>query len=518
MEHQNLHYGPGIKSIWKSFASETNFPPLSSEKQTEVVIIGGGITGITTAQLLSEAGMQVVVIEAMKVGGGSTGSSTGNLYVAVEQGFDTIKSKYDTETLLTVVQNRAKAIDLVEENVSRFVIDCDFKRVPWYSYSSNELNAPKIEKEYQAAKVAGLHSIKVQPEELPFPTVAAIKLENQAQFNPLRYVQQLANAIVSDNCTIYENTRAVSVSEEEINVVVETDRGKIYAKHVIHATHTPKGVMLDYHSLLGPYREYGIAAKLASGEYPEGTFWGYYNTNERFSVRTYDHDGEKRIIVVGQPHKVGMKEDNLENIAILENFLMQNFDIAEITNRWGAQNYKPADSLPYIGRKTKDSNIFIATGFSSDGLTYGTMSAIVLRDMLTGIENRATHVFDATRHNPAKAVGKLVKENVSNAYVMIKDRIFFKDSKLADIPVDEGRVVEVDGSKVAVYHDLSGDLKACSAVCTHLGCIVHWNKAEKTWDCPCHASRFATDGCVIEGPALKPLQQIEISMDDLLKD
>ncbi|MBF6609098.1 MAG: FAD-dependent oxidoreductase [Flavobacterium sp.] len=510
MENQSLHQPSGIKSIWKTFASETSFPALSGDIQTEIAIIGGGITGITTAQLLKEAGFKVTVLEARKVGGGSTGHSTGNLYAMIEQGFETIKDKYDLATVRAIAQGRKNAVDFIEANVDRFAITCDFRRQPWISYAATPGQESKLETEYQEARACGLSASKLAPGDIPFTMVSGVRVENQAQFNPLRYVQQLAMAIADEDCVIYENTPAVSINEEEINAVIETDNGRVFANYVIHATHTPKGLMVDFHSVLGPYREYGVAARLASGQYPEGTFWGYYNVNDRFSIRTYDHDGEQRVIVVGQPHKVGTKEDNWQNITHIENFIREQFDVAEFTHRWGAQNYKPADALPYIGYRSEGSRILLATGFSSDGLTYGTLAAMVLRDILIGTETTYTKLFDSTRHNPAKAAAKVIKENISNAGEIIKDYIFFKDANLTDIPETEGKVIEVDGKKVAVYHESNGVVKACSAICTHMGCVVHWNNAERTWDCPCHASRFDTDGSIIEGPALTPLAQVDI--------
>ncbi|HEY0091032.1 MAG TPA: FAD-dependent oxidoreductase [Flavobacterium sp.] len=507
---ENANIPDNIKSIWSTFASKTSFPSLPADTFAEVCIIGGGITGITTAQLLKQAGLDVVVLEALKVGAGNTGHSTGNLYVAVEEGFDTIQSKYDTETLKTVIASRAMAIELIRENVQKYSIDCDLKSVTWYQYSSNELNANKIEKIFDAGREAGAPITEVFPGELPFDFTKGIQMRNQAQFNPLRYVQQLAQAIVGPGCQIYENSRVVDIQEEEESLLVKTTTGNVTCKYLIHASHTPKGIFLDFHSLLGTYREYGIAATLLAEDYPDGTFWGYYNANDRYSIRTYEHEGEKRIIVVGQPHEVGQKENNEENIQNLEIFLRERFKIGEVTNRWGGQNYKPADGLPYIGRKRKGSNVFIATGFSTDGLTYGTLSAIIIRDMLMGVETDYTEVFDATRHNPGKAAGKFIKENVINAGEFIKDYVFFKDTAMRDIPVDEGKVLEVEGTKLAVYHSATGEMKACSAVCTHLGCIVHWNRAEKTWDCPCHASRFNVEGGIIEGPALTELQKYDL--------
>jgi glycine/D-amino acid oxidase-like deaminating enzyme/nitrite reductase/ring-hydroxylating ferredoxin subunit len=509
MENTQLPQDIEIKSIWKSFSSGTVFPVLEGSTTADVAIIGAGITGITAAQLLKEAGLNVVVLESLKVGGGSTGGSTGNLYVTVEEGFDMLKSKYDEETIKTIASARGEAVNLVERNVLRYSIDCDFKRVPWYLYSSNKENKKRIDKEYKAIQDAGTSVVEIDPGEIPFPVENGIRVDNQAQFNPLRYVQQLALAIADESCRIFEDTAVQDIEEDDI-ITVKTNRGEVQAKYVIHATHTPKGLFLDFHSLLGTYREYGVAVKLASGNYPQGIFWGYYNSNDRYSVRSYEHEGQKFLMAIGQPHEVGQKEDNHENILNVEKFLRERFDVAEVTNRWAGQNYKPADGIPYIGRKSKGSDVFVATGFSTDGLTYGTLSAMIIKDLITGNETAYTKLFDATRHNPLKAAGKFIKENAINAAEIIKDYIFFKDAKLDEIATGEGKVIEVDGKKLAVYNDATGSIKACSAICTHMGCIVHFNKAEKTWDCPCHASRFDTDGGIIEGPALTPLRKVDI--------
>lgn len=513
METPDYGNGPEVKSVWREFSAGTGFNCLTGDAVADAVVIGGGTTGITTAQLLSESGLKVIVLEAMKVGVGSTGHSTGNLYVSVEEGFDTIKSKYDAETVAAVIASRRSAIDLVEQNISRFAIDCDYRKVPWYLFSANEENRKRVENEFEAAKEAGASPIEAGSGEIPFPVAAGFKIEGQGQYNPLRYVQELAKHIEGPQCTIYENSPVIDIKEEDDYTSVITANGTVKAKYVVHATHTPKGVFLDFHSLLGTYREYGVAVKLASGNYPEGIFWGYFNTNERFSVRSYSHEGQQYLMTIGQPHQVGQKEDNIENINNLEQFLRDHFDVEEVTNIWAGQNYKPADGLPYIGRKSKGSNTFIATGFSTDGLTYGTLSAIIIRDLIHDKETDYTKLFDASRHQPVKAAGKFIKENAINAAEVVKDYIFFKDSKLDEIPADEGKVIEVDGKKVAVYNNGS-EYKACSAICTHLGCVVHWNGAEKTWDCPCHASRFKTDGSIIEGPALTPLATVHIKDDE----
>lgn len=499
-----------IESVWESHATKTNYPQLHGEKQTQIAIVGGGITGITTAQLLKDAGFNVIVLESKKVGQGSTGNSTGNLYAMVEQTLESIKSKYDQKTIQTVVNARSEAINLIENNVDRFAIKCEFKRQPWISFSEHNTHNERFDKEYENALNCGLSASKLTSTDTNFNFVTGLSVENQAQFNPLRYTQQVAMAIADDNCLIYENSTVIDIEETDANIVVKTQDGVVYAEYVIHATHTPKGLLPDFHSVLGVYREYGVAAKLASGIYPEGIFWGYFENDDRFSVRTYEHEGEKYLISVGQMHKVGLKENNDENIREIESFMRRHFDVAEITNRWGAQNYKPADLLPYIGRRSSDSKVLLATGFSSDGLVYGTLSAIIFRDIISGNENNYITTFDSTRHNPAKAAVNFIKENITNAGTVIKDYIFSNDAQITDIPVSSGKVVNLDGKKVAVYHESKGVLKACSAICTHMGCVVHFNQAETSWDCPCHGSRFDTNGVVIEGPAFTDLDKVDI--------
>ncbi|HET8885493.1 MAG TPA: FAD-dependent oxidoreductase [Salinimicrobium sp.] len=496
------------KSLWNSFSSSTNFPTLKNDLEVDVAIIGGGITGISSAFLLSEKGLNVAVIEARKVGGGTTSHSTGNLYLTIDKILSALASKYDIETLKNVAESRAEAINFIEKNIKRFNLDCDFKRVPWYLFSENEENIQKIEDELNFGKKAGIPMESLTNNAFPVPFAKAVKLENQAYFNPMRYVQELANAI-SSKCAIYENTNVEKIEEKENMLKLHTTGGTVRAKFVLHATHTPKGIKLDYHTVLGPYREYGVAAKLNSDDYPQGIFWGFYGKGQKFSFRTYEREGEKRLIVVGEPHKVGQAENNTQHIKNLENYLKTHFKIEEITHRWGGQHYKPADFLPYIGKQHENSNIFLATGFSTDGLTYGTLSAMIIADTITGSKNKYAEFYEAKRHQPLKAAKEFVKENLNVAKELIKGyTVDGDDLEIAEVKPGEGRILSRDGKKMAVYKTEEGIVKVKSAVCPHMGCIVHWNDAETTWDCPCHGSRFEPTGDVLEGPAFTGLKNL----------
>lgn len=491
------------KSLWNAYSGDTSFPQLRGNIEVDVAVIGGGITGITTAQLLKEQGLQVAVLEARKVGRGTTAHSTGNLYEITDQLLSPLYSKYDIGIIKKVLQARRESVNFIAENIKHYNIDCDFTRQPMFIFEDE--GGDHIDKERKIAEEGGLMFSEIRQENFPFELGRGIKLNDQAYFNPLLYIQALAREINGGNCQIYENTDITEIDEEEERVVLSSGTAEITAKNVIHATHTPKGVRIQYHTVLGPYREYGIAAKLASGSYPEGIFWGYFN-KEKYSLRSYSRGGEKYLLCVGRPHKVGQAEDNQRHIQNLEAFLRKRFSISEISYRWGGQHYKPGDLLPYIGRKDSGSRQFVATGFSTDGLTYGTLSARILSDLLTNRDNPYSELFKASRHNPGKAAQKFIKENVNVAGQMLKDYLSKPDEpELREIQPGEAKIISKNDERAAVYRTPEGELQAYSAVCTHMGCIVDWNNAEKTWDCPCHGSRFSTNGEVLEGPALKAL-------------
>lgn len=503
------------QSLWNSFSGTTDFPALQSDLQVDVAIIGGGITGITTAQLLSKEGFNVAVLEARKVGGGTTSHSTGNLYFTIDKILSSLQSKYDNEIIRNIVSSRYDAMNLIEKNVKDFNIDCDFERVPWYLYSDNEENASKIEQELETAREAGVNMEEAKQEEIPFHINKGVKVGGQAQFNAMRYVQELSKKVEGERCRIFENSRVTSVEDNSDGVVVHTLNGKVSAKYAVHATHTPKGVEVQYHTTLGPYREYAVAVKLKGGTYPKGIFWGYYGKGEKVSMRSYERGEEKFVLAVGEPHKVGQAKDNEQHIKNLVSFLEQYFEIEEVTHRWGGQHYKPADLLPYIGKKTEGSREFVATGFSTDGLTYGTLAAMLISDEIGGKENLYSEMYAAKRFTPMKSAKEFIKENVNVAVQYVKDLPFSADeAALKNLKTGEGTILEKDGHKVAAMKNELGEVKMHSAFCTHLSCVVHWNNAEKTWDCPCHGSRFDSDGMVLEGPALHPLKRIEKEGDE----
>jgi glycine/D-amino acid oxidase-like deaminating enzyme/nitrite reductase/ring-hydroxylating ferredoxin subunit len=485
-------------SIWEGTAKEGSaFSSLTGHKEADVVIIGGGITGLTSAMLLSEAGKKVVLLEALQIGLGTTGNSTGNLYITVDTYLSGIKKKWGADVMKAVAQSRAEALNLIESNIDKYTLDCDFYRTSFNLFVEglDKDIESFIEEEFEALTEAGAKvSINSNPG-LPFVVTKSLTLEGQAQFHPLKYVRGLAEKL-KDNCEIHENSQVIDFDEEAR--IVKTKNGSVKATHVIMATHTPKGVY-GVHTVLGPYREHGVAAELLSGEMPRGIFWGM--NKPKHSVRCFSDGGKNYVMVVGDKYKTGHGEDTGKYIQGLENYLKSHFDIGPITHVWAGQQYRPADNLPYIG-KHSDSMYFM-TGFASDGLVYGTLASMIVSDMIIGKANKWEDTYKLHRFTPVKSFGEFFKENADNFVQYLKGAPSDAEAdSMKDVPLGEGKVIEKDGEKLAVYKDENGVSHVCSAVCTHMKCTVNWNPSEKSWDCPCHGSRFKTDGQVIEGPAV----------------
>lgn len=490
------------QSIWFESNENLEFPVFKGEEEVDVAIIGGGITGVTAAYLLSQTGLRVKLLEANKVGVSNTGRSTGNLYSVVDIFFEELKTKYDSNTILKILESREEAVNFIEKTIQTLKIDCDFKRVPWILYSGTEEMDEKIQKEYVAAMDFGL---KVQWLEegnellAPLNGRVGMKLENQAQFNPYQYVIGVARILSSQNCTIHEGSRVTDIEKNEDFFTLTTDEGTVTTKHLIEATHTPIGFS-SLQTVLGPYREYGVASKTKKRLTQDGIYWGHFKKGKVTSVRHYkDH-----LLVIGEPHKVG-QGSSIEGIQHLKDFARSHFSAKEFPYVWGGQHYRPADLLPYIGKRM-GSNSYVATGFSTDGLTYGTVAALIIKDDILGIQNPFAEIYRSGRITPLKSAYKFIKENMNVVQQYAED--YLRHDEIRELKNGQGIVVNEEGRRYAINKDEEGELHVCSAVCPHLGCIVHWNEGERSWDCPCHGSRFDLMGHVIEGPALIGLETV----------
>jgi glycine/D-amino acid oxidase-like deaminating enzyme/nitrite reductase/ring-hydroxylating ferredoxin subunit len=491
------------KSVWEATANTTHsYSSLTTDQTADVVVIGAGISGLITALHLADAGKSVIVLEAMHVGMGTTGNSTGNLYATVDQHLTEVKKKWGLDITRQVVESRTQAILEIEHIIRRFEIDCDFERVSFTHFleKSSKTQEEFIEKEYEVMQECGLNPIIDSSCALPFKVIKVLSIPNQAQFHPLKFIRGLAQNMPR-NCQIFENSAVTDYDED--SGIVKTATNKVTAKQIVMATHVPKGIFA-VQTVLGPYREFGVAAPVTSTAIPPGIFWGL--DQPKHSLRVCKNGPDSYVLAIGDKFKTGHPENTFEYVNDLQVYLKERFAVTDYKFTWGGQQYKPADILPYIGQHS--DKMYYMTGFSTDGLVYGALSARIVSDMILGRQNKWQDIFNSSRHTPLKSAKEFIKENADNMVQYIKDIPWKVDAKkVAEIKPGEGKIIQEGGEKIAVYKDINGKIEAVSAVCTHMKCIVNWNTAENTWDCPCHGSRFKTNGEVIEGPAITALKK-----------
>ena len=491
-------------SVWRGTAAPSGYAMLHGDIECDVLIIGGGITGVTLADLLAEQKTahkpRVVLLEADEIGAGTTGNSTGNLYETVSSGMREIVSRWGAEVGRQVAAERRAAVAFVEERC-RLLPDVGFRRCPLVQWS-DAANKDQIQKEFEALSAAGC-AVQKGSVAAPLPPAESdvIVLPDQAQFQPQAYVVAMARRAAEAGARIHEHSRVLELDTKAKRAV--TASGSVTAKEIVMATHTPKGIHM-VHAEMPVHREYAIAFEWDGNAPPgPGTFW--WKANEHLSIRTLEADGRHYLICAGQEHKVGVHNATASLMA-LETLARRYFGDRPITHRWSAQNYRGADYLPYIGRN--NSGCFIATGFATDGLTWGTVAARLVAAELLGHKAAFADLVRPNRLSPIKGGKNIVEENVAVVKQLVKDYLTKpQNEKLASLAPGDSAIVDAEGETFAAYRAPGGELFAVSPVCTHLGCKVHWNSVETSWDCPCHGSRFRPDGTVIEGPAIHALKR-----------
>lgn len=492
-------------SLWKSITTPgRKYFQLNEDIEVDIAIVGGGITGITAAYELVKAGKKVAILEAGKIGGVTTSSSTGNLYIPVQPYFQNILSKFDKEIVKAIIQSRKSAIDYIENITQIENIHCNFTRRPWFLYTADSDKVSFLKKEIEILNKCGIAADCTNNIPLPFTFKKAAVLEQQARFNPLQYVISLAQYLHESGCLIYEDTRVISHEEKEVCIFKTENHKKIVARHSIIATHTPIGIN-PLQFFTAPYRSYAIGVHLKDNFYPEGHFWDLDHPHHATCTHALLASHPEILVVAGNHHKTGQDSHSDSRFKELESFLQKYFDISEIAYRWSAQHYHSADNIPYIGLSAHAKYTYLATGFFSDGLIYGTMGALIIANLILQKNNDAKNFYKPNRFKPIASFPFLLKENI-NVFTQYMKDYPFRTTEIA-LKSGESKIIEKNGEKCAVYKDEHNKVHSISAVCTHMKCIVGWNNAEKTWDCPCHGSRFTIDGKVIEGPALYDLEK-----------
>ncbi len=492
-------------SFWVDSTPDVQFPTLSSDVMVDVAIVGGGIAGITTATLLKKMGKTVAIVESKKIAEGVSGHTTAKVTSLHQLIYAELLHSLGFDKAKIYAESSQAALERVAKFVSDGHIDCDFSRRSAYTFAESADGLKQIEQEVEAAIKLGLPAHFVHETPLPFPVAGAIRFDQQAQFHPRKYLLHLAQEIQGDGSHVFENTKVMNVEEEKTFCQVMTDRGTVMAKQVVITTHLP---ILDsglFFAKTYPKRSYIVGARIDPNKAPEGMFIG--SGKSYFSVRTTPSDNGLLILVGGGGHKVGEVSDTEQQYQMVENYARDRFGIETFDYRWSTQDMVSFDKVPYIGQLTPKSQIYVATGFGLWGMTNGTLSGMILSDLLVGNRNAWASLYDSTRVTPF-ATPTAVKQTISVGMHWVGDRLKGNSSSsaLSDVGIGEGKLVTIEGEKIATYRDEQGDLHAVSAVCPHLGCILAWNNAEKSWDCPCHGSRFGCDGTVLNAPAVKDLK------------
>ena len=492
-------------SLWLDTAPESDFPRLDRPRSVDVAVLGGGMVGISTALLLKRAGMTVAIVEADRVGAGVTGYTTAKLSSLHGLTYARLSSSFGEDGARAHGEANQAGIERVAQWVEEEAIDCDFRRKPNYTYATSGDTLGDIEKEVEAAQRAGLPASYTENADLPYPIAGAVRFEDQAEFHPRRFLLALAALIPGDGSHVFEGTRAIGVSEGR-PCRVSTTGATLTAGQVVVATHFP---ILDrglYFARIHPERSYALGVRVR-GATPQGMYISADQPTR--SIRSHPVGDGEVLIVGGEGHKTGQGGDTLQRYQALERFAREHWDVESIEYQWASQDNETVDHVPYIGKLSPLSHrIYTATGFKKWGLAQGVAAAMILEDLILDRENPWAALYDPGRMKPLAAAKDFVKENANVATRLVGDRVTKRGRRDAeDLAPGEAAIAQLDGQKVAAFRDEDGTLHAVSPVCTHLGCQVNWNSGDRSWDCPCHGSRFSPDGEILHGPAVRPLER-----------
>jgi glycine/D-amino acid oxidase-like deaminating enzyme/nitrite reductase/ring-hydroxylating ferredoxin subunit len=493
------------------FPSDENaktYPPLADSISVDVAIVGGGIVGLTAAHLLAGTGKSVAVLEARQIGRQATGRSTAKVTSQHGQRYDRLIRDIGRDGARLYAQANENAVGQIRSLVETLQLDCGLKQTAAFVYGETEDETSSLRKEAEAASSLGLPASFVTEVELPFPVTGAVRFDGQAQFDPFRYLLGLAE-VVSRGGNLFENTRVTDIEHGE-PCLVKTDGGSVTADHVIVATQMP--IIHDglFYTKAFPFAHPIVAAPIPAGQVLDGMFISVGSPTH--SLRSAERDGKTYLIAAGGEFKTGVTEDELAMVRDLQAFVKTTFGIESLSHSWINEDFRPMDDLPFVGRASSSKpHLFVAVGFDAWGITQSTVAAGIIVDLILERANEAAEIFDATRLQPISGGPTFVLENVKTGKRLVGDRLFKQRvQEIESIAAGQGGIVEIDGEQLAVVKDDQGVVSALSAVCTHLGCIVGWNEVDRTWDCPCHGSRFDSQGRVISGPAVSPLEAREL--------
>jgi glycine/D-amino acid oxidase-like deaminating enzyme/nitrite reductase/ring-hydroxylating ferredoxin subunit len=495
-------------SYWTDNTPAPKFSQLKEDLAVDVLVVGAGLTGITAAYLLKRAGLTVALVERHRSASADTAHTTAHLTCITDSSLIDLVKKFGKDHAQAVWDAGLSAIDTINTLVWRERIKCQFEWVPGYLFDAPDQQTD-LREEARTANELGFDAEYLS--RIPLVDRPGIRYDNQAKFHPRKYLLALLRLIPGKGSYVFESTNVEEI-EAAPRVTAHTVGGHaIHCGHVFIATHVPLQGMTNLvsatllQSKLAPYTSYAVGGWVKRGTAPEALFWNTGNPYDYLRVdRRHDHD---YVIFGGEDHKTGQIENTSKCYVALEQRLKKLIPDISLTHRWSGQVIETNDGLPYIGETAERQ--FVATGFSGNGMTLGTLAAMMVTDAITGRPNPWRELFDPGRTKIVGGLWDYIKENKDYPYYLFRDRFAGTGgTSLRAIKRGTGEVIEVNKQPAAVYRGLDGGIIVRSAVCTHLGCYVHWNDAEWTWDCPCHGSRFKTDGQVLAGPAETPLVEI----------
>ena len=495
-------------SPWQIDSTENENTLATSQKIYDCIIIGAGITGLSAALMLQNSGKNVLLVDAHNIGFGTTGGTSAHINTFADTSYKEAESAFGSDGAKLFAGAINEGFDIIKENIKIYTIDCDFEYKPGYVFAEDENQVKQLEDLFEGTVNVEVPIEYTENIPVSIPFKKAVRLEGQAQFHPIKYLQALLQAYLKKGGTLLENTKIGGIETEEAIHTAKSETGSFKAKKIIYATHTPPGINV-FSFRCAPYRSYMLAVKLKSGNYPEALI---YDMQEPYHyIRTHEINGEQLLLIGGNDHKTG-HDDPEKAFEDLEKYTRKYFSVSSVKYKWSSQYYVPVDGFPYVGQIPFHADgIYCATGYNGNGMMLGSISAQILTDLINEKMNLYTDLFSTKRISPIDGFKEFVKENADAAYHFVADRLSVHEiDSLKRLKPRTGEVVKFDGRKVAVYRDDNGEIHALNPVCTHAACIVNWNAEEKSWDCPCHGARFDIEGKVLNGPADRDLLKIDL--------
>lgn len=491
---------PSARPLWRRALDRSRFKPLDRDLSVDVLVLGAGITGLTTAFRLAKAGVRVAVLDPHPIARGATGHSSAHLTAMPDRSISALVSSHGEAVTEGVLRAGQEAIELIADTADELGRPELVERVPGFAVSENAEGARALREDAEIARRFGLEAAYVRDVPLPYPVNGGLRLEEQGQLEPALYLEALAEAVERLGGRIFVGTRAEEVVDGE-PCRVSAPPFTVTATHVVEATHTPPNLDLAVQTRLGPYTTYVLALR-TDAEFPNALFW------DDAEPYHYLRRAGELVLVGGADHKTGQEGDPESRFEALFDWSRARLSPRSVEGRWTHEVFEPADGLPYIGRDPGRGHVYMAAGYAGNGLTFGTVAGVIISDLLQGRASAWADLFSPSRVKPLASARDVLRENLNVAWHLIADRLRREtDDGGPPLAPGEGRVLDVDGRKAALYRDEAGSLHVMSATCRHAGCVVRWNPAAKTWDCPCHGGRYLPDGTVLCAPPTKDLKR-----------